>query len=166
MPTPATPRSWNRDSISKILMLASAFMLGLLLPGRISVTVSKSLEKRVYIVSEISDAREIKKGGYVLFTLRSKLIRDGEPVDAMKMVACTEGEVLKEDRGNFYCNGKYLVTARARSQKGESLEHFSFNGAIPKGKLFLTGQHPESYDSRYFGFIGVEDVRKTAHPVF
>ncbi len=163
---PTAPKSWNRDNISKILMLTSAFMIGLLLPGRISVTVTKSLKNRVYIVSEISDVREIKKGGYVLFTLRSKMINNGEPVDAMKMVACTEGEFLKENRGRFYCNDEYLVTAKTRSQEGEPLEHFSFNGAIPKGKFFLTGQHPESYDSRYFGFIGVEDVKKTAHPIF
>ncbi len=163
---PTALKSWNRSDISKILMIASAFAIGLLLPGRISVTVSKSLDHRIYVVSEISDPREIRKGSYVLFNLRSKLIGNGEPVNAMKIVTCVEGDVLKEEGKNFYCNGKYLVTAKDTSLKGDGLEHFSYNGRIPEGKLFVTGQHTDSYDSRYYGFIGKDDVKKIAHPIY
>jgi len=46
------------------------------------------------------------------------------------------------------------------------VEAFSFSGKVPDGALFVVGDSPDSYDSRYFGFLRKEDVIKIAHPVF
>lgn len=156
----------RRDNLSKMFMLLSAFIIGLLIPSRISVTVSNSLEHRIYLVSDMSDTREIKKNSYVLFTFTSKLINEGHPVNAMKIVSCVGGDTLEQRGKEFYCNGVYLGRAKDYSLKGERLDHFSYNGIIPSESLFVMGQHKDSYDSRYFGFIRKDDVRKIAYPIF
>ena len=45
------PKDLNRDKIAKALMLLSAFLFGLLIPGRFSVTTTPSLVHRIYLIS-------------------------------------------------------------------------------------------------------------------
>ena len=50
--------------------------------------------------------------------------------------------------------------------KGDRLENFVYEGVIGKGLLFVTGDHKDSYDSRYFGFINREQVTAKAFPLW
>ncbi len=78
----------------------------------------------------------------------------------VKKVVCMEGDHLVVKDREYYCNGKYLCTAKKFSRRGERLENFKFNGKIPQGMLFLMGPHKDSYDSRYYGFIPIDKVSK------
>ena len=66
----------------------------------------------------------------------------------------------------FFCNGEYLVRAKDFSLKGEPLQHFTFNGPVPKGFMFVMGQHKDSFDSRYFGFVEKSRILAKAYPIF
>ena len=179
--------SLNRDKIAKALMLLSAFLFGLLIPGRFSVTTTPSLVHRIYLISRISDAKEIRKDSYVLFTMRNKYMSNGQAIDVMgkvpphqkhkdrdmaaatpvmKIARCLPAEHLKVSDRMYYCNGEYLGRAKEYSLRGEKVENFVFDDAVPPGKIFVMGEHRDSLDSRYFGFIEATDVIAIGHPVY
>lgn len=139
-------------------------MVGMYIPDRISVTLTPSLDKRVFFLSTPGIA--IKKGDYVMFTLKDRFINGNTPVKVIKKVGCGEGDNLEiKYAKHYYCNGMFLGIAKDKSKKGEPVKHFEFTGKIPEGKLFVVGTIPDSYDSKYFGFLGKEDVEKIAYPV-
>ena len=181
------PKDWNRDKIAKALMLLSAFIFGLLIPGRFSVTTTPSLVHRIYLISRISDAREIRKDSYVLFTMRNNYMSNGQAIDVMgkvpphqkhkhramaaatpvmKIARCLPGEHLKVSDRMYYCNGAYLGRAKEYSLRGEKVDNFVFDDAVPPEKIFVMGEHRDSFDSRYFGFIEATDVIAIGHPVY
>jgi signal peptidase I/conjugal transfer pilin signal peptidase TrbI len=167
-------------------MLLSAFAFGLLIPGRFSVTTTPSLVHRIYLVSRISDAREIRKGSYVLFPMRMAYVSSGQVIDvmgvavadqrrrhpetaltpAMKIARCLPGEHLTVSERLYYCNAEYLGRAKEYSLKGEKVENFVYNGVVPSGKVFVMGEHKDSLDSRYFGFIEAGHVTAIGHPLY
>jgi conjugal transfer pilin signal peptidase TrbI len=180
-------KNWNRDKTTKCLILLSAFFFGLLIPGRFSVTTTPSLTHRIYLMSRISDAREIKKGSYVLFSMRNKYMSNRRALDAMsraisdqkhrdrhtttatpvmKVARCLPGEHLTVSDRTYHCNGEYLGRAKEYSLKGEKVDNFIHNGVVPSGKICVMGEHKDSFDSRYFGFIEVTDVIAIGHPVY
>lgn len=147
-------------------MIASAFAIGLLIPSRISVTITPSLQHRVFLVTDSSDPREIRKDMHVLFTVRSPKIFGGKSTPAIKLVGCAGGDHLEQKEKDYYCNGVYLGRAKDFSLAGEKLNRFHYDGRIPEDSIFVLGEHKDSYDSRYFGFIKKKNVKKIAYPLF
>lgn len=143
------------------LLIGVALIVGMSIPGKLSITITKSLDKRVFWMSD--DTSLIKKGDYVLFGLDTgRLSKDvtipetvikGTLVRAIKRVACFEGEILRVDGLDYYCNEVSIGRAKTLTIKGKPLAQFVFNGPIPKESVFVIGDHPDSYDSRYYGLI-------------
>jgi len=164
MPKPLDPdfRNWRLWLAITVLLVA-----GTLLPYKISVTLTPSLKHRIYWLTRNPD--RVVRGDYVLFRHKELSDRMGmkKTEDVMKILGCNEGDLLTVDaEKKFYCNGEYLVRAKDISLKGEPLQHFVFNGQIPKGVMFVMGQHKDSYDSRYFGFVDKNRILAKAHPIF
>jgi conjugal transfer pilin signal peptidase TrbI len=180
-------KNWNRDKTAKCLMLLSAFVFGLLIPGRFSITTTPSLIHRIYLISRMSDAREIKKGSYVLFSMGNKYTSHGQMLDVitraiadqkhkggrtttatpvMKIARCLPGDHMKVSDREYYCNGEHLGHAKEYSLKGEKVDNFVYDGVVPSKKIFVMGEHKDSLDSRYFGFIEATDVTAIGHPVY
>lgn len=85
----------------------------------------------------------------------------------LKRVECDEGEQLSVDESKtYFCSGRYLGRAKDRSRAGEAVRHFCFNGVVPAGKMFVMGDHIDSYDSRYIGFVDKAEVVGRAWPIF
>lgn len=163
------PKPLNLDFRNWRLWLAITVLLvaGTLLPYKISVTLTPSLKHRIYWLTRNPD--KVVRGDYVLFRHRELSDRMGmkKSEDVMKILGCNEGELLTVDaEKKFYCNGGYLVRAKDISLKGEPLQHFIFNGPVPKGFMFVMGQHKDSYDSRYFGFVDKSRILAKAYPIF
>ena len=177
----------DREVTNRLLMLLAAFIFGLLIPSRFSVTVTPSLIHRIYLISLIADAREIKKDSYVLFIMRKSYVTNGQPADVMsavlsgekhkdgkpsapapvmKIARCIPGEYLRVADRRYYCNDEYLGTAKEHSLRGEKVDNFVYDDVIPQGKLFVMGEHRDSFDSRYFGFIEVTDVTAIGHAIW
>lgn len=103
---------------------------------------------------------EAHKGDYVNIALYHESIDKAQAVKLTKRVACVAGEVLKYERGTHWCNEQYLGTVLKRDTQGVPLPEFAWNGPVPEGKVFLTGDHVRSFDSRYFGFVNASALER------
>lgn len=137
---------------------------GAVIPMHISVTLSPSLDHRVFYLDR--GPFEVKKGDYVLFTKSYLHLNEGRPFNVIKKVACTEGNAFHNRGKDYYCNGAYLGRAKERSLKGEGLDNFEFNGVVPKGNLVVWGDHKDSLDTRYFGLLRTEEIKAVAYPLW
>ena len=151
--------------IGVFVIVAGAFV-GASIPGKVMVTTSPSLSHRVFYKRAISPEDIPQKGDYVIAHASSKYIDGGKTFDMAKRVACVSGEELRVRGRRYFCDGAYLGKAKERSLKGEPLNNFVFNGKIPAGKLFVLGDSKDSFDSRYLGFVKVDDVKAIVYPVF
>ncbi len=156
-----------------LLSLLLAGFAGSFLPGRISVTLTPSVKHRVWWLSQ--DTSKVQRGQYVLFHLPSSNLKgmsvpetvvNGQDIRAIKRVGCDEGETLSQKKRDFFCGDEFLGHAKETSQKGEPLAPFLFTGKIPAGEVFLVGDHPDSFDSRYFGLIEKSNYLAWARPIF
>lgn len=148
------------------IFMAGLFLAGAWIPQRISVTITPSLRHRIYLLDRSPSEARIVRNSYVLFELSSKFSEGAKTKKTLKQVACVEGDILSVRQGSYYCNDTYLGQAKEYSLSGERLHPFEFEGAIPKGDLFVFGDHVDSLDSRYFGFVRREDVIARAYPIF
>ena len=163
------PKQLNLDFHNWRLWLAITCLIvaGTLLPYKFSVTLTPSLKHRIYWLTRNPD--KVVRGDYVLFHHKELAAKVGmkKSEEMLKVIGCNEGDQLTVDaEKKFYCNGEYLVRAKDISLKGEPLQHFVFNGQIPKGVMFVMGQHKDSFDSRYFGFVDKNRILAKAYPIF
>jgi signal peptidase I/conjugal transfer pilin signal peptidase TrbI len=155
----------DRKKRSVYLAAVSALVFGLLLPGRTVVAISPSLDHRIFVMTKRFAPDEIRKDDYVVFTVRSHFIKNGRPSMLLKKVSCISGQMLETRAREYYCDGEYLGMAKWYSLKGEPVDAFVYSGTVPEGMLFVTGNHPDSFDSRYLGFIERRNVEGIAHPL-
>ncbi|WP_051654325.1 signal peptidase I [Persephonella sp. KM09-Lau-8] len=117
-------------------------------------------------------AVEYKKGDYIAFEYHSGGTR--LPVKAIegktlvKRIACMPGDYLKVDLQSrvAFCNGQPVAKAKKRFLNGSKAPIFAFQGKIPENKYFVVGDHKDSYDSRYWGFVDYKELQGKVIPVF
>ena len=159
-------KGWNREKrITFVILLALVIAGAGLIPSRISVTLSPSLKHRIFFIKQYTPGENIKTGNYVMFMLSAPHSKNGKPQKVMKKVGCSAGEELSQEGRDFFCNGGLLGTAKKFSLKGKKLAAFKYAGTVPKDKMFLVGDHKDSYDSRYFGFVDKKDILYVAYPI-
>lgn len=153
-----------------LVFLLLLTLIGVAIPYKISVTMTPSLKHRVYWVSHNPD--KVVNGDYVLFHFAdiAAQYRLDDKREMMKIIGCNEGEILSVNADKeYFCNGKYLqVKAKDISLKGEPLKHFVplADMKVPAGYMFVMGQHKDSLDSRYFGYISKDRIKAKAYPLF
>jgi len=138
---------------------------GMLIPSRFAVSITPSTEHRIFFLKKGPPPGELKKGAYVMLNIRSEYVDHGTPRLVIKRIACSGGEVLNAVGRSFYCDGREIAVAKDLSLKGEELPRFHYRGKIPVDAVFVTGQHRDSFDSRYFGFVRNEEVKAVAYPL-
>jgi signal peptidase I len=166
---------WKKYKIFIVIILI--VIAGAAVPNYFAVTTTPSLNKRIFFIIKSKQIEKLKTGDYVMFSLLKskpesdlppKLVRmikdDGEDSE-IKKIGCAAGEELKNIGNEFYCKNKLIAKAKEYSLGGERLKKFEFSGKIPKGNMFLVGDHVDSYDSRYFGFIKAKDIIATLYPL-
>jgi len=140
---------------------------GTVIPRRIGIILTPSLAHRIFWVSK--DPQQVGRGDYVFFEDAELARKGGKPEhpNIFKIIKCDEGDILTVDaEKRFFCNGESLGVAKDYSLKGENMQYFAFNGKIPKGFMFVMGEHKDSYDSRYFGLKEKSRVRAKLYPIF
>ena len=166
---------WKKYKIFIVIILI--VIAGAAVPNYFAVTTTPSLNKRIFFIIKSKQIEKLKTGDYVMFSLlkskpendlHAKLVRmikaKGENSE-IKKIGCVAGEELKNIGNEFYCKNKLIAKAKEYSLGGERLKKFEFSGKIPKGNMFLVGDHVDSYDSRYFGFIKAKDIIATLYPL-
>lgn len=99
----------------------------------------------------IKSNTKIENDSYVTFKLNHLII--GGEKRITKKVGCNEGQLLREINRNFYCDFTFLGQAKEFTSNKHPLPLFKHKESIPQNKVFVIGEHPDSFDSRYFGFI-------------
>ena len=138
---------------------------GAVIPGRLSISPSNSVGYRLFYYKPRFKLSSLKKDTFVLFDVYTKLAPDCWPSQVVKKIACAQGDILRVERRDFYCNEEYVGTAKPCARDGAPLQAFEFNGVIPDGKLFVVGACVDSYDSRYIGFIEKKDIKAVVVPI-
>lgn len=156
------------DRVKKTVLFAGigivVFFLAGEIPGHLIRAKSNSVNYSLFYKKEVSIP--LKKGQYVVVPHQSPFINQGQPCKLIKRIACAENDTLISKEALFYCNDELIGRAKPFSIKGEPLHYFQYNGVIPQGKIFICGDHQDSYDSRYFGFKEVKDVEAIGVPLF
>jgi conjugative transfer signal peptidase TraF len=148
--------------IAAVIALAATVLL---VSRHVAVAVTPSLRYTVFYLTRAT-GHEIHKGDYVLFQLDHPMTKELKFNKAVKEVVCEGGDMLAVRGGDFFCNGVLLGRAKDRSLKGEKADQFRYSGIVPAQSLFVMGHSIDSFDSRYFGFIGIKDVENRAQPLF
>ena len=71
----------------------------------------------------------------------------------IKQVYAFPGDTVKVTDNHVYINGEIANGVLKTDRWGKPTKHFAWNGKVPKGKIFVMGVHPRSFDSRYWGFV-------------
>ncbi len=155
----------KKKTLSILLFVFSVLLIGAMVPSRIAITTSPSLDKRIFFVLKEAPIQGVEQGQYVMLDLRNTALSKeiwadvkgaaGEEKTAriVKRVTCRGGDIL-ESRGNeYFCNGQHIGTAKDKTLSGRDTVKFKYNAAIPSGFLFVTGDHADSLDSKYFGLV-------------
>lgn len=101
------------------------------------------------------------KGEYVTFLMAHPIINEsGEPAWLTKKVGCMEGETIEHNGVDFFCGADKLGEALTETWDGRRLVAAELHGVIPAGRFFAVGEHPRSFDSRYFGLVDKASVTR------
>ncbi|MGH7484219.1 MAG: S26 family signal peptidase [bacterium] len=106
-----------------------------------------------------------KLGDYVNVTVRHPIIDPGKAVRLTKRVGCTAGQLFELRDGEDFCDGQSLGKVLSHTSRGQRLTAFAWSGPIPPGKMFVVGDRPNSFDSRYFGFVDLAGAQRLC-PLF
>lgn len=162
----------NKKEQRVALVLLAGLIAGLVLPQRLIIATSDSLDHRIFFKVPVDTAR-IKHGDYLLFQHQegeyTPFIRKGfkENNVLIKEVGCIPGDLLTRDAdGVFFCQQTKLGKALTKDSKGNVLPVFDFTGPVPKGSYFMIGSNPRSFDSRYFGLIHDDALLSKALPLW
>ncbi len=112
----------------------------------------------------------IHKGDFVMFML-SHPLAGPKPVNVTKQALCMPGERIDMIEkpsmtsqawdGWYYCNERLLNVSKPVGRGGQKLDHWQpHEGLIPEGTIFVGSSHPDGFDSRYYGPVAIERLKR------
>ncbi len=165
-------RSSDGRQTGVVIVLLAALLVGLWLPGRIIVSTSGSLERRVFFLVPVR-RNNIVRGDYLVFRKTGpevRFLRRGSRPNndtLIKRVGCVPGDRLtRNSQGEYLCGQRVLGRPLERDSQGRQLPQFRFAGIVPEDSYFMVGDDPRSFDSRYFGFIHGHEFLCQALPLW
>lgn len=129
---------------------------------KLALNKSESINTALYWVTPYKSG--VERGSYVYFKIPPNPYFDGELV---KRVAGIEGDLISVSNGIVYVNGVQVGPAKPKTRKGYPLTPAS-RRFIPKGFVFVAGDHIDSFDSRYeeFGLVPLSRLQGYAEGLF
>ena len=79
----------------------------------------------------------------------------------LKKIAATAGYLVNTNREGVHINGISIKNTKV-FEFGSHQERLNFtpmNRILEKNEIFVVGEHPKSFDSRYFGVIDINKSR-------
>lgn len=113
----------------------------------------------------------IHKGDLVMFAL-SHPLAGPRPVSVTKRAMCMAGERLREverrsvfdgkvTNSSYYCGATLLGISRPMGRNGQRLDHLRWGDhVIPAGFIYVGSDHPQGFDSRYFGPVRIDHLTR------
>lgn len=146
-----------------IALLAPVAFFG---PEHVLITTTDSLPYRFWWRSDLPDQSAIGPGTYLAFKKIHPWTDAKEQTLMVKLVKCGPGQELSMNGLNYYCDGQWLGEAITKDSKGRDLNPQTLTGVIPPGHYFMSGQHPRSFDSKYYGLVSYEELELHVKPIF
>ena len=169
-PKDKLPKGPRQISVFIICLCVGALALiyvGMVVPEQIAFSKTPSLSHRFFYYQDHFARDDLKTGKYIIIPIYSEIVDECNPCTVVKQIGCDEGEHLSVTKeGYYYCGEKYLGHAKSYSKKGIPVMHFNYDDIIPSGEFFAIGSCPDSFDSRYIGFLEKENVKAVAIPIF
>lgn len=81
----------------------------------------------------------------------------------LKVVAALEGDEVAVEEQGLVVNGRHVLSWPRLWEEPVSLP---LRAKVPRGSVWLTGVHPGSWDSRYFGPVPLDRWAQTMRPVW
>ncbi len=107
------------------------------------------------------------KNDYVIFEYNKMDYKDYHHGKLfIKRMGCDSGQHLLVTKDKVLCDGKFIATILQKNAEGNALPHYEYNGTIPNDNFFALGEHPRSFDSRYFGLVDKKQIKNTARRIF
>jgi conjugal transfer pilin signal peptidase TrbI len=147
-----------------LLSAAAAFLAYKYL--RIGINTSGSLNARVFIV--LLDRMPTSRGDYVVYRSQGEGGFNPAGSRITKLIAGLPGDRVEvSDQGVVSVQGTLIGRVLPHASNGTPLQPID-PGVVPPGHLFVAGQSPRSFDSRYklVGAIRSDRVIGTAYAVF
>lgn len=125
------------------------------------INESASLPKGVYIrapgaVAQRGDIVAVEPPTAARAYLRDLGMPEHTPL--LKRVAAAAGEQVCAAGGKLAVPGR-AVAVRREDRRGARLPAWSGCGPVPQGTVFLLGDTPGSFDSRYFGPVPLDRLK-------
>ncbi len=144
------------------IFLVLSYLILQVLDLKFTIPESESVNGRLFLLQE----KNIKND-FVVFSYEKKeykTYKKGKKF--IKKIGCDSGDILTIKDSQVYCNNRLIATSFFKNKEGELLPQFDFNGIVPDNSFFALGEHPKSFDSRYFGLVDKKDILFTARRIF
>lgn len=83
----------------------------------------------------------------------------------LKQLAAASGDIVCRTRATLTINGVTSAIARAATADGRALPAWSGCRQLGADDVLVLTRHASSFDGRYFGPIGAEQIVGVAHPI-
>jgi len=170
---PRHPQPWDRFLLQALVVLTLILVIGSLLYGRFRLGIDDQQARclppyRWYLI-DLGD-RQPRVGDLVAFAATEAMsphFRGGQTV--IKRVVGVSGDRVTVDATGTAINGvprpnSDLALATTLQQPIRALERA--NVEVPPAHLWVMGDTRDSFDSRYWGALPVEQVRGRAYALF
>lgn len=111
----------------------------------------------------------IPRGSYAVFIAPTAMGSQFAGHLVIKKVGAVAGDHVVITNNLLYINGREIgpldVADKAAKRLGVSVASFAKDEIVPKGKLFMIGTKPRTFDSRYWGDVTVGSVVGKAYPL-
>jgi len=129
--------------------------------GQWMLVRGESVAVKLALISPWLAESEIKEGAYVVLRWvgedpQGQGLEDG--MSLVKKVGCLPGHDLRVTKDGAWCDGRYLMSVPDRNSRGLPVAAALFDGQIPSGRVFLIGDIPKSYDSRFWGVVPITQL--------
>ncbi|MCA3694790.1 S26 family signal peptidase [Aquidulcibacter sp.] len=156
--------------ISNGLLVAQSFMPNQRNAPLAIINETPSMPKGLYV--RTGDAQKLKRGEIIGLPM-PKAARDylvgklGYPADTLliKRVAAIPGDTVCRKTSMLTVSGQQLQ-AKDQDMRGNALPNWQGCHQLSKNEVFLLGDHPGSFDSRYFGSVSRQELSGSYRQVF
>jgi len=84
----------------------------------------------------------------------------------IKRIAANEGDSVCTDGDVIRINDRTVAHRAAHDSQGRALPHWRGCRTLSSNEIFLMGDTPDSFDSRYFGPVSADDIEGVWRPIF
>lgn len=157
----------NASPLLMIALVQGLFVAGAALPDLktkppVILNETSSMAKGVYV--RLGKVVNLKRGDIIAIPMnsaaRNYLVKKlGYPKDTMliKRVAGLSGDLVCRHDSVVTINNRTIVAARSDRQ-GITLPAWNGCRTLSRNEVFLLGDHPSSFDSRYFGPVARSEL--------